>query len=416
MRWRSHSGLSDPGSPALSRIWSATYFWDYATDQENPIKAIIYHEYGSPDVLELQDIEKPGVEDDDVLVRVHAASVNPYDWHWITGLRHSVRHNARSGENGAEGALPTTDTQPYEPWSQRRRATASLLVVALLVIGGLGRHFAVEGTDSALLRWLPWFSRETVTLFFGDEGGDYLVPVSRTVSRGQATPEQLVDALLAGPDNGTGLINLIPEGTVARSVSIDEGLLAVDLGGSYGSEARPLAHEAVYQSMRLWPGVGEVLVSVEGVPLVTNTSGHLLYYYNEPGDMLVAMPTSWVRPADVLAAWLEGPANPGLIGLPSDVESLGVELATNELLTLRFTFRESVRDFASDHPESVHRVLEGLIATFNTGFPEVGAVLLDFEGRNALGLGQCANLLNTAQLMPEVLNDERLLSRYAVAA
>ncbi|MCJ7781072.1 MAG: NAD(P)-dependent alcohol dehydrogenase [Acidimicrobiia bacterium] len=56
------------------------------------MKAIVYHEYGSPDdVLELQDIDKPVVGEDEVLVRVRATSVNPYDWHWITGLPYFSR-------------------------------------------------------------------------------------------------------------------------------------------------------------------------------------------------------------------------------------------------------------------------------------------------------------------------------------
>ncbi len=50
------------------------------------MKAIVYDKYGSPDVLQLQEIDKPVVNDDDVLVRVRAASVNPYDWHFLTGL------------------------------------------------------------------------------------------------------------------------------------------------------------------------------------------------------------------------------------------------------------------------------------------------------------------------------------------
>ena len=49
------------------------------------MKAIVYHKYGPPDVLELQDIDMPVVHDDDVLVRVCAASVNPYDWHFMRG-------------------------------------------------------------------------------------------------------------------------------------------------------------------------------------------------------------------------------------------------------------------------------------------------------------------------------------------
>ncbi len=49
------------------------------------MKAIVYHEYGSPDVLEFQDVDKPVVKDDEVLVRVHAASVNSWDWDLLTG-------------------------------------------------------------------------------------------------------------------------------------------------------------------------------------------------------------------------------------------------------------------------------------------------------------------------------------------
>ncbi len=45
------------------------------------MKAIVYTTYGSPDVLHLNDIEKPMPQDNEVLVKVHAASANPLDWH-----------------------------------------------------------------------------------------------------------------------------------------------------------------------------------------------------------------------------------------------------------------------------------------------------------------------------------------------
>lgn len=45
------------------------------------MKAITYAEYGGPEVLELEEVPKPSPEDDDVLVAVHAASVNAADWH-----------------------------------------------------------------------------------------------------------------------------------------------------------------------------------------------------------------------------------------------------------------------------------------------------------------------------------------------
>ena len=55
------------------------------------MKAIAYDKYGPPHVLGLKEIDKPVVNDDDVLVRVHAASLNPYDWHFMTGLPYVAR-------------------------------------------------------------------------------------------------------------------------------------------------------------------------------------------------------------------------------------------------------------------------------------------------------------------------------------
>lgn len=53
--------------------------------------AVVYRKYGSPDVLEMRDLPKPVPADDELLVKVAAASVNPADWHGFTGKPYLAR-------------------------------------------------------------------------------------------------------------------------------------------------------------------------------------------------------------------------------------------------------------------------------------------------------------------------------------
>jgi NADPH:quinone reductase-like Zn-dependent oxidoreductase len=55
------------------------------------MKAMVNAKYGPPDVLELTEVGKPVPEDDEVLVKVHAASVNPADWHILRGEPYVAR-------------------------------------------------------------------------------------------------------------------------------------------------------------------------------------------------------------------------------------------------------------------------------------------------------------------------------------
>jgi NADPH:quinone reductase-like Zn-dependent oxidoreductase len=69
------------------------------------MKAVVYRCYGPPDVLKFEDIEKPTPKDNQVLVKVHAASVNPLDWHFMRGKPYFMRMMAGFGapENSRMG-------------------------------------------------------------------------------------------------------------------------------------------------------------------------------------------------------------------------------------------------------------------------------------------------------------------------
>ena len=75
----------------------AIYAWATGARQE-PIetgephmKAVVYTNYGSPDVLEIRDVKKPVPNDDQILIKVRAVAVNPLDWHFMEGTPYIMR-------------------------------------------------------------------------------------------------------------------------------------------------------------------------------------------------------------------------------------------------------------------------------------------------------------------------------------
>lgn len=79
---------------------------DMRTDRRNTMKAIVQDEYGSADALDLRDIEKPEIDDDEVLIRVHAAGVNIADWAIMNGLPYVARpvYGLRKPKNPVRGS------------------------------------------------------------------------------------------------------------------------------------------------------------------------------------------------------------------------------------------------------------------------------------------------------------------------
>jgi NADPH:quinone reductase-like Zn-dependent oxidoreductase len=79
---------------ALALVLSHTVECPPAPEVANGIEtmqAVVYRCYGSPDVLALEDIRKPAPAGEEVLVKVHAAAVNPYDWHHLRGSPYLLR-------------------------------------------------------------------------------------------------------------------------------------------------------------------------------------------------------------------------------------------------------------------------------------------------------------------------------------
>src|ERR1051326_5137397 len=81
----------------LGFTWGFISYWRSTNECEkqtsnpaNPMKAIVYCDYGLKN-LKLADIEKPIPNDDQILVKVHAVSVNPYDWHFVEGTPYVMR-------------------------------------------------------------------------------------------------------------------------------------------------------------------------------------------------------------------------------------------------------------------------------------------------------------------------------------
>ena len=73
------------------------------------MKALVRHQYGGPGVVRVEEVERPALEDDRVLVRVHASSLNKADWHQLRGWPRFLRPVTRDGVRRPKSPLFGTD-------------------------------------------------------------------------------------------------------------------------------------------------------------------------------------------------------------------------------------------------------------------------------------------------------------------
>ena len=174
-----------------------------------PMKGVVRRCYGSPEVVRYEEIAKPTAKDDELLVKVHAASVNPLDWHYLEGTPYLVR----------------TDTGLGKPENPR-----------------FGVDFAgtVEAVGKNITRFKPGDE-----VFGGRQGafGDYVTvrearavavkPANMTFEQAAAVPIAGITALQALRDKGH-----IQQGqkVLINGASGGVGTFAVQIAKSYGAE------------------------------------------------------------------------------------------------------------------------------------------------------------------------------------
>jgi len=186
------------------------------------MKAIVHHKYGSPDVLEVEEIDKPVAAADDVLVRVRAASINILDWYGISGL--------------AIGRIGGGLRRPKDPRLgvdfagvvEAVGANVKLFKPGDEVYGGRGGSFA-----------------EYVTI--REEGGIAPKPASVTFEQAATVPVAGLTALQALRDHG----QIQPgQKVLINGASGGVGTFAVQIAKALGAEVTAVCHTRHVDAIR----------------------------------------------------------------------------------------------------------------------------------------------------------------------
>lgn len=186
------------------------------------MKAIVHHKYGSADVLELEDIDKPVAAEDQVLVRVHAASINILDWYGIIGLGIArVGGGLRTPKDPRVGA-------DFAGVVEAVGANVKLFRPGDEVYGGRGGSFA-----------------EYVTI--REQRGIAPKPINLTFEQAAAVPVAGLTALQGLRDHG----HIQPgQQVLINGASGGVGTFAVQIAKAFGAEVTAVCHTRHVEAIR----------------------------------------------------------------------------------------------------------------------------------------------------------------------
>ena len=173
------------------------------------MKAVVYRCYGSPEVLNVEEVEKPAPNDNQVLVKVRAASINPLEWHFMEGKPYFMR--SMSGIGAPEDPSLGTDF------------SGTVEVVGKKVTRFKAGDEVFGGAEGALAQYIV--VRET--------GSIVLKPANMTFGQAASAPVAAVTALQGLRDSGNVRAG---QKVLINGASGGVGTFAVQIAKSMGAE------------------------------------------------------------------------------------------------------------------------------------------------------------------------------------
>jgi NADPH:quinone reductase-like Zn-dependent oxidoreductase len=168
-------------------------------EEKTMMKALVRHQYGGPGVVRVEEVERPALEDDRVLVRVHASSLNKADWHRIRGWPLLLRPITRDGMVRPRSALLGTD---FAGVVEAVGENVTDLAPGDEVFGGRNGAFAEYVSATNVVRKPPNVTFEEAATM-GIAG---LTALQAVRDRGELQPGQRV--LVNGASGGVGTLTL----------------------------------------------------------------------------------------------------------------------------------------------------------------------------------------------------------------